>query len=158
MFNNIGITEMLVIAAVALLILGPDKFPGHAKIALRFMRDIRSYWEEAKRDIAEEIKPFKKELKELEKIKPEEFIDSLTGEDESNKSSAATYGGAYSYSDTSVPASAADSSEKSEPEPAQRSESTSWERPEGSEPYNPSASTDSDNASETGKKEFYPTD
>lgn len=151
MFNNLGIFEMLVIAGVALIILGPDKFPGHAKIALRFMRDIRTYWDEAKRDITEELKPFKKELKELEKIKPEEFIDSLTGEDESSPStSSAPANDPYSYgAEPKAPASPGVSSPS---EPSQRSEDSAWVRPEGSEPYNPSAS------SEPEKKEFIPED
>lgn len=80
MFGTIGITEILVIAAVALVILGPDKFPSHAKIAMRFFRDIRGYWDEAKRDLAEELKPIKKEMKELEKYKPEDYLDSMTGD------------------------------------------------------------------------------
>jgi sec-independent protein translocase protein TatB len=78
MFGSIGIAEILVIAAVALVILGPDKFPGHAKIAMRFFRDIRGYWDEAKRDLTEELKPVKKEIKELEKYKPEDYLESMT--------------------------------------------------------------------------------
>lgn len=77
MFGTIGFTEILVIAAVALVILGPDKFPGHAKIAMRFIRDIRGYWDEAKRDLAQELKPVKKEIKELEKYKPEDYLDTM---------------------------------------------------------------------------------
>ncbi|GMV93915.1 MAG: hypothetical protein AMXMBFR82_36930 [Candidatus Hydrogenedentota bacterium] len=77
MFGSIGFTEILVIAAVALVILGPDKFPGHAKIAMRFIRDIRGYWDEAKRDLAQELKPVKKEIKELEKYKPEDYLDTM---------------------------------------------------------------------------------
>lgn len=161
MFNNFGIWEMLIIAGAALIILGPDKFPGHAKIAIRFMRDIRTYWDDAKRDLTEELKPFKKELKELEKIKPEEFIDSLTGETESEKDNLSKYGGSYPYGDTSVPASAATSAEspgEAASEATPRSENTNWERPEGSEPYNPTTSAEPDYAPEPEKKPFIPED
>ncbi len=80
MFGTIGFTEILLIAAVALVILGPEKFPGHAKIAMRFIRDIRGYWDEAKRDLTEELKPVKKEIKELEKYKPEDYLESMTAD------------------------------------------------------------------------------
>jgi len=78
MFGTIGFTEIIVIAGVALVILGPDKFPSHAKIAIRFIRDIRGYWDEARRDLTEELKPVKKEIRELEKYKPEDYLETMT--------------------------------------------------------------------------------
>ena len=79
---NIGAPELLVIAAFALIILGPEKFPTQAKVFLRMFREFREHWDDAKRDIMSEINPVKKEFRELRKFKPEELLDRLTGEDQ----------------------------------------------------------------------------
>ena len=77
MFGSIGVTELLVIAGVALVFLGPERFPEFAKIVARTFRDVRGYMDEAKRDIAKEIKPVKDELAKLSKIDPETYIEKL---------------------------------------------------------------------------------
>lgn len=77
---NIGGPELLVIAAFALIILGPEKFPTQAKVFLRMIREFREHWDDAKRDIMTELNPVKKEFRELKKFKPEELLDKLTGE------------------------------------------------------------------------------
>ena len=82
MFGSIGVMELVIIAGVALMILGPDKFPDFAKMGARFVRDIRSYGNEIQREIAKEIKPVQKELDELTKIDPEKYIDSLVGDED----------------------------------------------------------------------------
>ncbi|MCH7910839.1 MAG: twin-arginine translocase TatA/TatE family subunit [Candidatus Hydrogenedentes bacterium] len=84
MFGSIGITELLLIAAIALMFLGPEKFPEFAKIMARTIRDIRGYVQDAQKDIAKELKPIKKELDDLSKIDPEAYLDKLaeSGEDE----------------------------------------------------------------------------
>lgn len=74
---NIGFSEMLIIAAIALVFLGPEKFPEFAKIVIRTVRDVRGYVAEAKRDIAQEFKPIKKEMKELGRYEPEKYLDTL---------------------------------------------------------------------------------
>ena len=43
MFGSIGVMELVLIAGVALMVLGPDKFPEFAKMAARLVRDLRSY-------------------------------------------------------------------------------------------------------------------
>jgi len=82
MFGSIGVMELIIIAGVALMVLGPDKFPEFAKMAARLVRDLRSYGNEIQREIAKEIKPVQKELDDLTKIDPEKYIDSLIGDDE----------------------------------------------------------------------------
>lgn len=82
MFSSLGITEILIIAGVALVVLGPDKFPQVAKVCIRMFREVRSYWEDAKRDISKELRPVNKEMRELKHYKPEDYIDSLIGDDE----------------------------------------------------------------------------
>lgn len=76
---GVGFGEMVLIAGVALVVIGPEKFPEFAKIALRTFRDLRGYVEDAKRDISKELRPLQREVNELSRIKPEEYIDSLTG-------------------------------------------------------------------------------
>ena len=77
MFGSIGITELMLIAAIALMFLGPEKFPEFAKIMARTIRDIRGYVQDAQKDIAKELKPIKKELDDLSKIDPEAYLDKL---------------------------------------------------------------------------------
>ena len=48
---NIGTPELLVIAAIALIFLGPEQFPTQAKVFLRMFREFREHWDDAKRDI-----------------------------------------------------------------------------------------------------------
>lgn len=82
MFGSIGIMELVIIAGVALMILGPEKFPEFAKMGARFVRDIRRYANEVQTEITKEIKPVTKELEGLGKVDPEKYIDSLIEDDE----------------------------------------------------------------------------
>ncbi|MDQ1256549.1 MAG: Twin-arginine translocase TatA/TatE family subunit, partial [Candidatus Hydrogenedentes bacterium] len=82
---GVGFGEMVIIAGIALVVIGPEKFPEFAKIFLRTVRDVRGYVDEAKRDIAKELKPIQKELGDLSRYKPEEYIDSLMAGDKDDK-------------------------------------------------------------------------
>ncbi|MFO7974497.1 MAG: twin-arginine translocase TatA/TatE family subunit [Candidatus Hydrogenedentota bacterium] len=73
-----GIGEMIVIAGIALVIIGPEKFPEFAKICVRTIRDLRSYVEETKDDLRKELTPVKKEIDEVSRYDPESYIDALT--------------------------------------------------------------------------------
>lgn len=77
MFGNLGMGELIIIAAIALVVIGPEKFPEFAKIALRAYRDLRGYVDDIKHEMAEEMNPVKKELRELSKFKPEDYIDNV---------------------------------------------------------------------------------
>lgn len=101
---NIGMPELLVIAGIALIFLGPEKFPTQAKVFLRLVRDFREHWDDAKRDILNEINPVKKEFRELRKFKPEELLDKLTGESDETPQSAPV------VPSTSTPAAETDAS------------------------------------------------
>jgi len=78
MIGNLGMGEILLIAGIALVVLGPEKFPEYAKIAMRAFRDMRGYVDEVKREMAEELRPIKKEIQELSRHNPEDYIDSIT--------------------------------------------------------------------------------
>lgn len=80
MFGSIGMSELILIAAIALMVLGPEKFPEFAKIAARAWRDVRSYLQEAQTELAKEIRPVQNELRQLSRMDPESYIDRLTGE------------------------------------------------------------------------------
>lgn len=77
---GIGFTEMVIIAGIALVVIGPEKFPDFAKLAIRTIRDLRGYMDEIKMEVGKELKPLKKEMDALSKIDPEKYIDSLTAE------------------------------------------------------------------------------
>lgn len=79
MIGNLGMGEMLIIAVVALVVMGPEKFPEFAKIALRAFRDVRGYVDDVKREMTNELRPVRRELDQLARHKPEEYIDRLTG-------------------------------------------------------------------------------
>lgn len=65
---NIGLPELLIIAAIALIVFGPNKLPELAKAFGRAMREFRKATEEVKES-------FEAETKDLEELK-----DSLTQE------------------------------------------------------------------------------
>jgi hypothetical protein len=56
-----------------------------AKVFIRTVRDVRGYWDEAKTELTKEINPLKKEMNQLSKYKPEEFIDHLAGKESKNE-------------------------------------------------------------------------
>ncbi len=78
MFSSLGIGEIILIAGIALVIIGPERFPEFAKIAMRTIRDLRGYVNEVKDDLKREISPVKREIRELSRYNPEEYIDALT--------------------------------------------------------------------------------
>ena len=68
MMFNIGLPELLIIAAIALIVFGPNKLPELAKALGRAMREFKKATEEVKES-------FEAETKDLEELK-----DSLTQE------------------------------------------------------------------------------
>ncbi len=85
MFGSIGVFEMVILAGIALMVLGPEKFPEFAKMAARFIKDVRSYANEVQREVAKEIKPMTKELGDLRKINPEKYLDKLAADAEEDE-------------------------------------------------------------------------
>ena len=76
---GIGIGEMVLIAGIALVVIGPEKFPDFAKIALRTVRDLRGYVDDIKEEVTKEMRPVRDELNTLTRYEPEALIDGLTG-------------------------------------------------------------------------------
>jgi len=84
--SGLGIGEILVIAVIALVLLGPEKFPEFAKVVTRTVKDLRGYMNEVKRDITEELRPVNEEVRKLSRYDPEDYIDALTREGEEGES------------------------------------------------------------------------
>ncbi len=87
MFESIGFSEMLLIAVIALIVLGPEKFPEYAKIFLRATRDLQGYIQGIREDLAKEVNPLKGELEKLKRQDPEKLLDAFmkSGDKEEKK-------------------------------------------------------------------------
>lgn len=75
---DIGFSELLVIAVVALLVLGPERLPGAARTVGALLRKARQSFESVKADIEREVRD--EELKRTLKTipQPSETLRSLT--------------------------------------------------------------------------------
>jgi len=117
MFGNFGIGEIILIAAVALILLGPEKFPEYAKIALRAYRDFRGYFEDIKKEMHEELRPVRREIETMARYEPEKYIDKLaaavTGAEE-----AATGSGEPASGSAETPAASGTENPAADPEMA----------------------------------------
>lgn len=162
---NIGMPELLVIAGIALIFLGPEKFPTQAKVFLRLVRDFREHWDDAKRDILNEINPVKKEFRELRKFKPEELLDKLTGEsDDTPQPTQAVSTSAATTTDSSTSTAGAneapvefESTNASSTEG--RSEATQWQRKdEGDTAVPPMTEEDEYKSAREGQYDIRPKD
>lgn len=78
---GIGFPEMVIIAGIALVVIGPEKFPDFAKIVMRTIRDVRGYVDEARQEINKELKPMKNEMDKLSRIDTEEYLEKLIPSD-----------------------------------------------------------------------------
>lgn len=62
---GIGFGEMVLLAGIALVVIGPEKFPEFAKVVVRTIRDLRGYMDEVKKELADELKPVEREMRSL---------------------------------------------------------------------------------------------
>ena len=91
MFESIGFSEMLLVAVIALIVLGPEKFPEYAKIFLRASRDLQGYIRGIREDLAKEVNPLKKEFDSIARQDPEKLLDAFMKTDEVKEKPAAEY-------------------------------------------------------------------
>jgi Tat protein translocase TatB subunit len=85
---GIGLPELLIIAALALILIGPKKLPDLAKSLGKTLGELRKATDDVKESILEEIEPIKDEMPnkwELEQALKKKFLE---GEEEENKSDA----------------------------------------------------------------------
>jgi sec-independent protein translocase protein TatA len=78
MFGSIGVPELIVILAIALLIFGPKKLPEVGRSIGKALREFRKTSDEIKEKIEEEI-----QAEEFKEIKEE--LNKKVGEDEEGK-------------------------------------------------------------------------
>jgi Tat protein translocase TatB subunit len=83
--GSLGIGELILLAGIALIVIGPDKFPDFARIVGRTVRDLKGYVNDVKQDISEELKPVRDEVQKLSSHRPEEYFDALTRSDAPKK-------------------------------------------------------------------------
>jgi sec-independent protein translocase protein TatB len=57
MFFDIGPLELIALAMIALLVLGPDKLPRYAADAARVLRQVRRMANDAKAEVSRELGP-----------------------------------------------------------------------------------------------------
>jgi sec-independent protein translocase protein TatB len=56
-FFDIGPLELIALAVIAMLVLGPDKLPGYAADAARVLRQVRRMANDAKAEMSRELGP-----------------------------------------------------------------------------------------------------
>ena len=66
---DVGFSELLIIAVVALLVLGPERLPKAARMAGAFVRRARTQWESVKAELEREL--------ETERVKAD--LDAAVG-------------------------------------------------------------------------------
>jgi len=74
---GIGLPELLIIAALALILIGPKKLPDLAKSLGKTLGELRKATDDVKETILEEIKPIKDEMpnrEELEEVIKKKFM------------------------------------------------------------------------------------
>lgn len=54
---GIGPSELVVLAIIGLVVLGPEKLPKYAADAARFLRDLRGIVDRARKDVREQLGP-----------------------------------------------------------------------------------------------------
>ena len=91
---GIHFTELIIIAAIALIVMGPEKFPDFAKLFLRTIKDLRGYMDEVKEEVTKEIRPIEREMRNLSKYSPDKYLDSMMDSDkkDSDKKESKTVG------------------------------------------------------------------
>jgi sec-independent protein translocase protein TatB len=76
---DIGMLELIVLAVISILVLGPDKLPEAMKQLAKFIKKIKNMWNDATKDIRqelemeemkEEMKKYKEELNKIQKNLP----------------------------------------------------------------------------------------
>ena len=82
---GIGPFEFLVIAAIALVVIGPEKVPEFARVAMKTITDIRTYVGEAKRDIEREMRPVQREFNKFSKVDAKDYLERMVAEDEKDE-------------------------------------------------------------------------
>src|SRR3954468_14719972 len=81
MFNQIGWSELIVLAIVGLVVLGPERLPQGAAHAARMLRQLRAMARSATADLKAELGPEMADL-DLASLHPRRMMQSVLDDDE----------------------------------------------------------------------------
>ncbi len=121
---GIGFGEMVLVAGIALVVIGPEKFPEFAKVVVRTIRDLRGYMDEVKKELADELKPVEREMRSLTRPEPPGYARPAATSTASPRKETSTTGAA-SAATTASTAAAADATPQADGETAARPEPVS---------------------------------
>jgi len=89
MFNQIGWSELIVLAIVGLVVLGPERLPKAAADAARMLRQLRSMARNATADLKAELGPEMADL-DLASLHPRRMVQSMLLDDDAEAAGVAT--------------------------------------------------------------------
>ena len=81
MFDHVGWGELMVLAIVGLVVLGPDRLPKAAADAAKWLRELRRMARNATQDIKAELGPEMADL-DLASLHPRRIVSSALWDDE----------------------------------------------------------------------------
>src|SRR5438067_1648490 len=88
MFNNIGWSELLILAVIGLVVLGPERLPKAAADAARMLRQLRAMARNATADLKAELGPEMADL-DLASLHPRRLVQSALWDDADTPASTA---------------------------------------------------------------------
>src|SRR4051794_30851073 len=89
MFNQIGWSELILLAIVGLIVLGPERLPKAAADAARMVRQLRQMARGAAADLKAELGPEMADL-DLASLHPRRIVQSVLVDDEPSSVGAST--------------------------------------------------------------------
>src|SRR3954449_12682895 len=89
MFNQIGWSELIVLAIVGLVVLGPERLPKAAADAAKMLRQLRSMARNATADLKAELGPEMADL-DLASLHPRRLVQTALGDDDGPRAPATT--------------------------------------------------------------------
>jgi len=81
MFNHVGWSELLVLAVIGLVVLGPERLPKAAADAARLIRQLRTMARSATADLKAELGPEMADL-DLSSLHPRRMMQSMLLDDD----------------------------------------------------------------------------
>ena len=89
MFNQIGWSELIVLAIVGLVVLGPERLPKAAADTARMLRQLRTMARNATADLKAELGPEMADL-DLASLHPRRMVQSMLLDDDAEAAGVAT--------------------------------------------------------------------
>jgi sec-independent protein translocase protein TatB len=89
MFNHVGWSELVVLAVIGLIVLGPERLPKAAADAARMLRQLRAMARTATADLKAELGPEMADI-DLASMHPRRMVQSMLLDDDADSAGAAT--------------------------------------------------------------------